>query len=232
MDLRSVVEEQFQRQVEGLTSCAAFGRLESGEAHEEEYHAFVANLARTHLKSPQFFAFLCALAPPEAEDDLFHNLLEELGVEEESGESHPSLLGRLVAGSGLGSRLPELEALAADDLRRIVTDPILFGTLKEVGLAALLEVTGFEFMLSRLAGRMGAALAAHRGLDRECLAWLTHHDEVDVAHAEQGLSAIEAYVRYYGIGDEDLLTIVALTFRENVFVRRYFSNRSLAGAQR
>lgn len=226
-----MIEEHFERQVAGLTSFDAFGRLEAGEADAEEYHAFVANLARTHLRSPQFFAFLCALAPPEVGDDLFHNLLEELGLEEESGESHPALLARLVAGAGLGSRLPELEALAADDLRRVVTDPLLFGTLREVGLAALLEIIAFEFMLSRLSGRMEAALAAHYRLDGESLVWLTHHSEVDVTHAEQGLRAIEAYVRYYGIADEDVLTIVELTFGENVFVRRYFSNRSLAGGR-
>lgn len=231
MNVRSVIEEQFRRQVEGLGSCVAFGRLESGEADEEEYRAFVANLARTHLRSPQYFAFLCALAPPDAEDDLFHNLLEELGFEEESGESHPALLARLVAGAGLGDRLSELEALATDDLRRVVTDPFLFGSLREVSLAALLEVIAFEFMLSRVSGRMEAALATNCGLDGESLAWLAHHAEVDVGHAEQGLCAIEAYVRHYGIGDDDVRSIVDLTFGENVFIRRYFSRRALSGAR-
>ncbi len=52
--------------------------------------------------------FLFALAPPKAAEHLKHNMLEELGIEEESGVSHPSLLRALATQAGLGARLPEL----------------------------------------------------------------------------------------------------------------------------
>ena len=36
---------------------------------------------------------------------------------------------------------PALEALAAADIRQMIVDPLRYGTLKEVGLAALCEIT-------------------------------------------------------------------------------------------
>ena len=69
---------------------------------------------------------------------------------------------------------------------------------------------------------MAAALARHRGLTPPALGWFTHHADVDIAHAEQGLDALEAHVRYYGLRDDEALTIVDMTLRENVFRRRYF----------
>jgi pyrroloquinoline quinone (PQQ) biosynthesis protein C len=177
---------------------------------------------RSHLKSPQLLAFLFALAPPDVAENLSHNMLEELGIEEASGTAHPSLLKRLAVEAGLGPRLPELEALAAADLRQLIVDPLLYGTLKEVGLAALGEITAFEFMLSRTAGRIAHALASHRGLCPAALEWFTHHSVIDIRHAEQGLDNLEAYVRYYEFNEQDAMTILEMTLRENVFTKRYF----------
>ena len=78
-----------------------------------------------------------------------------------------------------------LEAQADEDLRRIVVDPLLYGTLREVGLAALTEIVAFEYMLSRVSGRIARALAQHRGLPAPALEWFTHHSEVDIRHAER-----------------------------------------------
>ncbi|HEY2943657.1 MAG TPA: iron-containing redox enzyme family protein [Vicinamibacteria bacterium] len=227
MTFRSQVESLLNRHVAEMTSFEDFQALESGRASRADYDRFICNVARTHLKSPQIVAFLYAFAPPEAAPSLAHNMLEELGIEEESGVAHPSLLRVLVEGAGLGSRLPELEAASHADLREIIADPILYGTLKEVGLAALAEVVAFEFMLSRVASRIAAALARHRGLDEKSLEWFTHHSEVDIGHAEQGLDNVATYVRWYEFAEEDALTICDMALRENVFVKRYFGETAL-----
>jgi len=85
-------------------------------------------------------------------------------------------------------------------------------------------------MLSRVAGRIARALANHRGLPAPALEWFTHHSEVDMRHAEQGLADLEAYVRYYEFVDGEALTLVEMTLRENVFARRYFRDFVAAGA--
>jgi pyrroloquinoline quinone (PQQ) biosynthesis protein C len=220
--LRSTIEKHFARQVESLTMCAEFQALESGRATPDQYDAFIENVARAHLRSPQLLAFLYALAPPAAAADLRHNLLEELGLAAESDRPHPDLLRDLLAGAGLGGRLEALEGQSDADLRRIVVDPLLYGTLREVGLGALTEIVAFEYMLSRVSGRIARALGTHRGIPAPALEWFTHHSAVDVRHAEQGLDDLEAYVRYYDLTDDEALTIVELTLRENVFARRYF----------
>lgn len=225
-EVRAVVEAVFIDQVEEFTSCARFRRLECGEASTEDYDRFVANLIRTHSRSPQLIAFLYSLAPPDAADDFLHNLLEELGVEEESGEAHPGMLKDLAAAAGLSPVLPDLERLAAEDLRDIVSAPLVYGTLKQVGLAALYEIVAFEFMLSRCASRIERALETHRGLPPNALRWFHHHSELDIAHAEQGLEHIETYVRYYGLSEDEARGILELTLRENTFVTRYFDQAS------
>jgi len=225
--MRQRIERLFDRQVAEMVAREEFRDLETGRAPREDYDRFVASVVRTHLKSPQLVAFLYALAPPRAADDLRHNLLEELGIEDEAGVAHPSLLEALAKGAGLEARLPELDALAASDIQRTASDPLLYGTLREVGLAALCEVTAFEFMLSRLAGRIAHALSSHRGLPAESLRWFTHHSEVDVRHAEQGLDALEEYVRSYDFTEEDAWTIMEMTLRQNVFLKRYFGELSV-----
>jgi len=122
----------------------------------------------------------------------------------------------------LGHRLAAIDAQATGDIRRVVTAPLLYGTLREVGLAALTEIVAFEFMLSRVSGRIARALATHRGLPVPALEWFTHHSEVDVRHAEQGLADLGAYAAYYEFTHDEALTIVEMTLRENVFARRYF----------
>jgi pyrroloquinoline quinone (PQQ) biosynthesis protein C len=226
MSIRSEIELLFTRHVAELTECADFQALESGQASPENYTHFVENVVRSHLQSPQLLAFLFSLAPPDVAANLQHNMLEELGIEEDSGIAHPSLLKQLAVGAGLTHRLPELEALAAADIRQVVVDPLLYGTLKEVGLAALWEITAFEFMLSRVAGRIARALAAHHGLSSATLQWFTHHSEVDIQHAEQGLDNLAAYIRYYEFSEENVLTILEMTLRENVFIKRYFGELS------
>src|SRR5262245_7243674 len=167
---RAEIERLFDQQVASFTGSAEFQALERGSVTGEQYDAFIESVARAHLRSPQLLAFLFALAPPAAVDDLRHNLLEELGLDEDGGRPHPELLKDLLAGAALGHRLPAIEAQANDDLRRAVTEPLLHGTLRDVGLAALTEIVAFEHMLSRVSGRLGRALAEHRGLPALALA--------------------------------------------------------------
>ena len=214
MNLRAHLEELFEAQTAELVASEPFRALETGAATAADYDRFVAAVVRTHLKATEYVAFLCALGVPESSESRLRNLLEEL--------HHPGLLRQMAAGAGLGDRLPELEAQAADDIRRLVVEPVLYRTLGEVGLAAFCEVVAFEYMLARLAGRIAAFLAARRGLGPVTLRWWTEHAEVDVQHAAEGLADLEAYARYYGLANEDGLAIAQLTLRENVFLRRYF----------
>jgi Iron-containing redox enzyme len=220
--LRATIETLFEREVERLTGSAEFRGLESGAAPPGAYDAFIENVARAHLRSPQLLAFLYALAPPAAASDLLHNLLEELGRDEAGARPHPELLADLLVGAGLAHRLARIEAEADEDIRRIVVEPLLYGTLREVGLAALAEIVAFEYMLARVSGRLARALAAHRRLPAAALTWFTHHSEVDVRHAAQGLADLEAYARYFGLADDEALPIVELALRDGVFARRYF----------
>ena len=220
--LRTHVATLFGSQVAALTASAEFQDLETGRAPRARYDAFLENVARAHLRSPQLLAFLYSIAPPAATESVLHNLLEELGREDDRGPAHPALLRDLLADAGLAHRLPDIESAADGDLRSVVVDPILYGTLRDLGLAALTEIVAFEFMLSRVSSRIAAALARHRGLTTSALRWFTHHSEVDIAHAEQGLDGLAAYVQYYAVPEDEARTIVEMALRENVFLRRYF----------
>jgi hypothetical protein len=224
------IEALFRREVAALVADPRFTALERGTAGRQAYDTLVASIVRAHACSPQLVAFLYALAPPAAAHALAHNVLEELGRDEDDGVPHPAMLRRLAAAAGLGARLAELEARAAEDLREAVVAPMLYGSLRELGFAAMVEIVAFEYMLSRVARRLARALGAHRGLPAPALAWFDHHSEVDVRHAEEGLRGLAAFARYYDLPDEDALALAEATLRENVFLRRYFPGAPAAEA--
>lgn len=227
---RSTLEAEYAAQCEVFARSRAFQSLEEGRASRQAYDLFIAGVCRTHLKSPQILAFLYSVAPPAVAEHVKGNMLEELGLDD-AGVSHPALLVRLVEQAGFGPKTRRaLEASAQENLRRMCTDPILFGTFKEVGLGVLLEVTCFEWMLSRLAARMARFLRDHRQLSTEALEWFSHHSEVDLRHAEEGLDAVVEFLNYYEFDDAGAAAILALTFRENPFLKRYFGASLLAGA--
>lgn len=223
-DLRTL----FQRQVEQFLASPELQAVEAGRAPRPAMDELICRIYQAHARSPKLLGFLFALAPPgRPSEDTKHNLLEELG--EDGGESHPELLRQVLVAAELGHRAEELLAKADADLRRYIVDPLLYGTLRDVGFAALAEVVAFELMLSQVASRLGRALRVHRGLPEASLRWFHHHSEVDVAHAEQGLSTLVAYARWYDLPAEDAEAILEMTFRENVFLRRYFGR---TGAER
>ncbi len=222
MSLRSRIESEYQRQSEEFTSSPLFQSLEKGEAAREDYDLFIEGVSRSHLKSPHILAFLFALAPPDRADEIKGNMLEELGMDG-SGVAHPSLLFKLMEEAGFDERRRAgVEHEATEELRQVAASPILYGTLKELGLSVLMETVAFEWMLSRVASRVAYFLRDHRRLSARALEWFYHHSEVDLRHAEEGLDAIEAYARFYQIDATDAETILEVTFRENVFLKRYF----------
>ncbi len=220
--IRSIVESEYAAQTEAFAGSDLFQSLRSGKATREVYDEFIARLCRTHLNSPQILAFLYSLAPPRVAETNKHNLLEEMG-QDEAGIAHPALLLQLAEAAGFDRRArADLAARSQQELRRLATDTLLFGTLKEFGLTVLLEVTCFEWMLSRLAQPIAAFLSKHRGLSPAGLLWFTHHSEVDRRHAEEGLDAVAEYAGYYEFAEPDFRLITEMVFRENVFLKRYF----------
>ena len=228
MSLRSEIATLFARHAFALTNSTDFQALESGQAAPEDYTRFIGNVVRTHLKLPPLRAFLFTLAPPDITAHLLHSKLGEPGTPEDAGIAHSSLLKRLAAGAGLALRLPELEALAAADIRQMIVDPLRYGTLKEVGRAALCEIIAFEFTLSGVADRIARALAVHHGLSPTTLQWFTHDAEVDIQQAAQGFDTLEAYIHYYEFSAAQALTLIEQTLRENACIKRYFGELSRA----
>ena len=226
MSIRSFVKGIYDQQIEELTGCREFKAIEIGEATRQEYDAFIGNVIATHLNSPQYLAFLYSVAPPAARERLEHNMLEELGLEEETGDSHPDLLRKLADGAGLTSQLAKFEQQAEERLREVASTRLLYGTLKEAGLSTMCEINAFEYMLSRVSGSMATALEKHRKLDSDALKWFTHHSVVDVQHAEEGFQSIDDFVAYYEFSDEDAKTIAEMSLRENTYIKRYFGDIS------
>jgi hypothetical protein len=228
MDTRVLVESRYAEQLKFFESSELFHLVESGLGDNKFYDDFIANLCQSHLKSPQILAFLYAVAPPSVVRFIQYNMLEELGLDAE-GICHPDLLRNLAIAVGFDrDRIEQIEAGSQSELHRMCSEPLLYGTLKELGLSVLLEVSSFEWMLSRLAGRIGQALQQHLKLSSENLKWFSHHSEVDIRHAEEGLDSVVNYVNHYGFNSDDLETILDITFRENVFIKRYFGEIALA----
>ena len=220
--IRSLIESEYAAQTEAFAGSDLFKSLRYGKVAREVYDEFITRLCRTHLNSPQILAFLYSLAPPAVAEQIKHNLLEEMGCDE-AGIAHPSLLLRLAQAAEFDqSALDDLAVQSQDELRHLATDAILFGTLREFGLTVLLEVTCFEWMLSRMAQPIAAFLSKYRGLSPDALLWFTHHSEVDKRHAEEGVEAVVEYANYYDFAEAEFRLISEIVFRENVFLRRYF----------
>ena len=209
-------------------------RIIPSRIHRTEAEALSPPTRNPHAKAnaaairKQFSEILFSVAPPASVEDVKHNMLEELGLDE-TGLPHPKLLIKLAQRAGFNeNEVKQLEILAQEELKRMTSEQILYGTVKEIGLSALLETASFEWMLSRLASRMAKFLEKHRGISKEGLEWFSHHSEVDIRHAEEQLDSIVEYVKYYQFDQSHFESILELTFRENVFIKRYFGEIALA----
>jgi hypothetical protein len=223
------LESAYDASIRELRRAPPYARLVAGQAARAEYDAFVLELCKTHTLSAHFVAFAFSLAPPGAASTLQHNLLEELGAD--GGEAHPRLLVRLLQAAGLAHQLPAVERAGRLRLDDKVLEPLFYGSLRDVGLAALVEIVGFEVMLSQVASEMAGFLRDFRGLPEGALAWFTHHAEVDVEHAEQGKRAVCEYAEHYRFVLDEAVTIVDSALDQNIYLARYFGAGAAASAR-
>ena len=230
MALREVVETAYRNHIERFVNAPETQAILTGTADRAAYDAFLEALARTHFASGQYLGFLFAVAPPGSVERVKHNLLEELGLDADGGEAHGHMLEAVLRGAGLDERIPELRSRAAETIRERAEEPILYGTLREIGFAALVEISAFEWLLAHTASSLARALETHRGIPRSALGWFLHHSEVDLRHAEEAVDTICDYADHHRLESEHAETLVDATLRENVFLRRYFSVHAAARA--
>lgn len=222
MTNRKLFELWYQKLHKQCIDSSHYQKLIDGSFKKQDLENIIKNICKSHLRSPQILAFLYSIVPPSATYHMKENLLEELGVDDDQS-SHPDLLLLLCKSSGLdGENIRKIQNEADQVLKNKITEPLMFGSLKEVGLNVMLEVIGFEWFLSREASNLGNALKKGLSLTQESLIWFYHHSEVDIAHAEEGLDALVEYVTYYDLDAETVEIIGEITFRENIFLKRYF----------
>ncbi len=215
------IRHLYEQATEEFTESAEFRQMLSGQASKEFVREFLRNVFRTHYLSAHIVALCFAALPSDAAALLKENLLEEMG-RSENEPAHSTLLLKLV--QEIGFTPAEIVCLI-DDARRRVSEfcavRVPLATLREICLAVLVETLSFEFMLSRCSGRIAAALRERYALPHSALAWFELHSEVDIRHAEEGLSVIQDYVAFHQIGDAtfDVIQRAAL---KKVFNKHYF----------
>ena len=194
----------------------------NGQMPPDEMQTFFHRFIVTHLNSVQILAFLTSIAPPQVTEAIRENLLEEMGFEE-SEKSHPELVEDLARGLGYSDQdLIRVHAEADEARRAFITAPIPYPTMREFGLAVLLENVAFEYFLSRFSDGMAQSLVNNYGLTPEAAMWFTLHGEVDIRHAEEGQQAILGYASHYRFTPDEFEQIVRRTFADNVVLNRYF----------
>ena len=206
-----------------------FQTLVSGHASADFVRQFLLNVFRTHYLSAHIVALCFAALPSNAAALLKENLLEEMGHSADE-PPHSALLLKLA--EGIGCSPQEIDQLIDDARRRVAlfcASRVPLATLREICLAVLLETLSFEFMLSRCSGQIATALRDHYGVAQAALTWFELHSEVDIRHAEEGLTVIEDYLAFHQIGDPtfDLIQRAALS---KVFSKHYFPAQERAFA--
>lgn len=230
MSIRPHVEAIYTSHIDELKALPEMAAILDGSASREVYDRFIANVIKTHLRSPQFLGFIFCISPPKSLEHVKHNLMEEIGVD--GHESHPELLKSLALEAGLTEEaLAELHESSQETIKSVMNDPMMFGTLKEFGLGLMVEVFSFEYMLSRISTPIATALREHRGLSAEAVEWFTHHSEVDIEHAEEAFVTLDDYIAHYELDLDDAQTIADMVSRENLFIKRYFGTHELAASR-
>ena len=201
-------------------------RLISGQMTRKELNKFFCNFIPTHLSSVQILALLFSLAPTGASELVRGNLLEEMGLEE-GEKAHPDMLIDLAQGLGFSEQEIRRLSAAADESRRaFASAPMPQKTLRDMGLAILLETVAFEGFLSRVSDQLAEALTSHYYLSVDAVKWFTLHGEVDVRHAEEGRQVVRTYISHYRFSESEVERIVASTLANNVVLNRYFPDDS------
>ncbi len=222
MSVEQSIHDVIERTIVEALGDSRVQALIHGQMREPELKAFFRRFVVTHFGSVQILSFLYSLAPPAASDLVAENLREEMGLEE-AERSHPELVLEVARGIGFSeSEIERLVAETADVRRQFISAPLPYGTLREQGLAMLLETLAFESFLSRFSDAVAESLTAHYGLSAESVRWFTLHGEVDVRHAEEGRRVVERYIAFYRFDANAVAAIVRTTFARNVVLERYF----------
>ena len=197
-------------------------RLISGQMTREELRKFFRHFIVTHLNSVQILSFLLSVAPRDAAGLVRENLLEEMGMED-GEKAHPDMLIDLAEGLGFSEReITRLSAVADESRRAFASAPMAQKSLRDMGLAILLETVAFESFLSRVSDQIADSLTSHYQLSSDEVRWFTLHGEVDVRHAEEGKQVVRTYISDYRFSVSEVERIVRSTFAKNVILDRYF----------
>jgi L-alanine-DL-glutamate epimerase-like enolase superfamily enzyme/pyrroloquinoline quinone (PQQ) biosynthesis protein C len=216
------ISQAFGDATREFSESSEYRQLTSGEATVEVAREFLRNVFRTHYLSSHIVALCFASLPSSAAELLKGNLLEEMGRSEQE-KPHSALLLEMARGIGLSD--DEIEQLIADARRQVsifCATRVPVATLRELCLSLLLETMSFEFMLSRCSSRIAEALTNHYAFPKTALHWFELHSEVDIRHAEEGLTVIQDYVDFHQISDDLFSHIARLTLGDNMFARHYF----------
>jgi muconate cycloisomerase len=216
------ITRAFENTTRQFRDSAEYQSLVSGDASGDAAREFIRNVFRTHYLSAHIVALCFASLPSQAADLLKQNLLEEMGRSEDE-KPHSALLLDLARGVGFGAN--EIEALIADARRRVAVfcaTRVPVATLRELCLSVLLETMSFEFMLSRCSREIAAALTNRYGFAKPALRWFELHSEVDIRHAEEGVTVVQDYLAFHRISDDLFAQIARFTLGDNLFVRHYF----------
>jgi L-alanine-DL-glutamate epimerase-like enolase superfamily enzyme/pyrroloquinoline quinone (PQQ) biosynthesis protein C len=215
------ITEVFENATREFMDSPAYRDLVSGHATPDAAREFIRDVFRTHYLSSHIVALCFASLPSNAAALLKENLLEEMGRSEEE-KPHSALLLELARGTGFSEK--EIEQLVDDARRRVAlfcATRVPVATLRELCLSVLLETMSFEFMLSRCSSAIAGALSRHYAIPSPALRWFELHSEVDIRHAEEGITVIQDYVDFHQISD-DLFSQSARLTMSGVFSRHYF----------
>ena len=193
---RERITHLFDDATRAFRDSVEYRRMVAGEAAPRAAREFLCNVFRTHYLSSHIVALCFAALPSSAAELLKENLLEEMGRSEHE-QPHSALL--LQMARGLGLRESEIDQLTADARRRVATfcaTRVPVPTLRELCLSVLLETMSFEFMLSRCSSEIAAALTSHYGIAATALRWFELHSEVDIRHAEEGVTVVQDYLAF------------------------------------
>ena len=221
-----VAVEQILKHLENATGefkeSPEYRELIAGNASTDAAHEFIRNVFRTHYLSSHIVALCFAALPSSAAGLLKENLMEEMG-RSENEKPHSALLLELARGVGFADG--EINELVADARRRVAifcSTRVPVATLRELCLSVLLETMSFEFMLSRCSSEIAGALTNFYSMPKPALHWFELHSEVDIRHAEEGVTVIQDYSDFHEISDSLFDHIAGLTLGDNLFVRHYF----------
>ncbi|MGH7853227.1 MAG: enolase C-terminal domain-like protein [Candidatus Binatia bacterium] len=216
------ITQAFENATREFRDSAEYQSLVSGRASGEAAREFARNVFRTHYLSSHIVALCFASLPSNAAELLRENLMEEMGRSEDE-KPHSALLLDLARGVGFAES--EIDQLIADARQRVANfcaARLPVSTLRELCLSVLLEAMSFEFMLSRCSSEIAAALTDRYSFAKPALRWFELHSEVDIRHAEEGVTVVQDYLGFHQITDDLFEQIAGFTLGDNLFVRHYF----------